>query len=94
MTFLTPESQNCVMFSLKTKVKEVMSSDILGLMEKDVIDPLSNQVAYSQEDMKFLSLLEKCVKFQDGHCELPLPFRNGSPALPYNKSVAFKRLRH
>ena len=50
-------------------------------MEQDVIDPLSNQVAYSQE--------EKGVKFQDGHYELPLPFRNGSPTLPYNKSVAF-----
>ena len=55
--------------SLKTKVKEVMSSDILELMDQDVTDPLSNQVVYSQEDIKFLSLLEKGVKFQDGHIE-------------------------
>ena len=87
-----PDSQNCVMFSLKTKVKEVMSSDILKLMEQDIIDPMLNQVAYSQEDIKFLSILEKGIKFQDGHYELPLPFRNGSPVLQNNKSVALKRL--
>ena len=73
--------------SLKTKVKEVMISDILGLMEQDVIEPLFNQVAYSQEDMKFLSLLEKGVKFQDGHYELPLLFRNGSLLLLTDQKI-------
>ena len=86
------DTQDSVMFSLKTKVKEVVSSDIIKLMEQDIIDPTLGQVAYSQEDMKFLTILEKGIKFDNGHYELPLPFRNGNPALPNNKSIALKRL--
>ncbi|MCG8044768.1 MAG: hypothetical protein N0E48_03640, partial [Candidatus Thiodiazotropha endolucinida] len=91
--FDAQSSQNPVMFSLKTKVKEIISSDILRLMERNLIDPVISSVAYSQEDQKFLSILENGVKFQDGHYELPLPFKNGSPSLPNNRSVALKRLK-
>ena len=86
------DTQDSVMFSLKTKVKEVVSSNIIKLMEQDIIDPTLGQVAYSQEDMKFLTILEKGIKFDNGHYELPLPFRNGNPALPNNTSIALKRL--
>ena len=82
---LKPDSQNCVMFPLKTKVKEVMPGDIIELMEQCLIDPMTRQQAYSQEYMKFLSILENGIKFQDDHYELPLPFRNRNPPLP-NKS--------
>ena len=56
------------------------------------IDPMLNQVAYSKEDKRLLTILEKGIKFHDGHYELPLPFKNGSPALRNNTSVALKRL--
>ena len=69
-----------------------MSSDILKLMEQDIIDPILDQVAYSQEDKRFLTILEKGIKYHDGHYELPLPFRNGRPALRNNTSVALERL--
>ena len=88
-----PDSQNSVMFSLKTKVKEVISSDILRLMEQNLVDPVLISVPYSQEDKEFLSILENGVKFQDGHYVLPLPFRNENPSLPNNKTVALKRLK-
>ena len=85
--------QNPVMFSLKTKVKEVISSDILRLMEQNLVDPVLNSVPNSQEDKKFLSILENGVKFQDGHYVLPLPFRSKNPSLPNNKIVALRRLK-
>ena len=87
------DSQNPVMFSLKTKVKKVISSDILRLMEQNLVDQVLNSVPYSQEDKKFLSILENGVKFQDGHYVLPLPFRSQNPSLPNNKIVALRRLK-
>lgn len=86
------DSHNYVQFSLRTKVKELISSDILKLMEQDLVDPMLNS-AYSQEDKRFLSILEEGIKFKDGHYELPLPFRDGSPSVSNNKSIALRRLK-
>lgn len=46
------DSHNYVQFSLRTKVKELISSDILKLMEQDLVDPMLNST-YSQEDKRF-----------------------------------------
>ena len=48
-------------------MKEVLASDILKLMEQDLVDPVSTSVAYYQEDVQFLSILEKGISFKDGH---------------------------
>ena len=90
---LTQHSQNPVRFSLRNKVKEVLASDILKLMEQDLVDPVSTSVAYSQEDMRFLSILDQNISFKDGHYEMPLPFKEEWPVLPNNKVIAFKRLK-
>ena len=62
-------------------------------MEQDLVDPVSTSVAYSQEDVQFLSILEKGISFKDGHYEMPLPFREEKLVLPNNKVNDLKRLK-
>ena len=62
-------------------------------MEQDLVEPVSTYVAYSQEDMRFLSNLDQSISFKDGHCEMPLPFKEEWSVLPNNKVIAFKRLK-
>ena len=90
---LSQHSQNPVRFPLRNKVKEVLASDLLKLMEQDLVDPVSTSVAYSEEDMRFLSILDQNISFKDGHYEMPLPFKEEWPVLPNNKVIAFKRLK-
>ena len=48
--------------------------------------------ALSQEDRKFLEIMDTgCTKI-DGHYQLPLPFRNSDIEMPNNKLQAIKRL--
>lgn len=47
----------------------------------------------SQDDKKFLMKMEQGVRQrEDGHYEMPLPFRKESPVMPNNKSIALHRL--
>jgi hypothetical protein len=47
----------------------------------------------SQDDKKFLLKMEQGVRQrEDGHYEMPLPFRKESPVMPNNKSIALHRL--
>ena len=45
----------------------------------------------SQEDKKFLSIVENGTKLVNGHYEIPLPFRNQDVNLPNNRIQAVKR---
>ena len=58
-------------------------------------DALVNDVKeMSFEDKKVLAFWEEKIKHQDdGHYELPIPFRQRPPALPYNRQMAEERLR-
>ncbi|CAB4033136.1 uncharacterized protein LOC110985605, partial [Paramuricea clavata] len=48
----------------------------------------------SLDDMNFLEQLKIGIhKTPNGHYEMPLPFRNGSPELPSNKLLALRRLQ-
>ena len=69
----------------------MISSDILRLMEQNLVDPVLNSVPYSQEDKKFLFILENGVKFQGRH--YVHLFRSQNPSLPNNKIVAHRRLK-
>jgi hypothetical protein len=46
----------------------------------------------SVEDRKALSIMENSAKLVDGHYQIALPWRNGTPSLPNNKQMAEKRL--
>ena len=47
----------------------------------------------SMEDKKGLRTMEQSVKLQDGHYQVALPWREFSPFLPYNRSLAERRLQ-
>ncbi|KAJ8384838.1 hypothetical protein AAFF_G00198250 [Aldrovandia affinis] len=46
----------------------------------------------SEEDIKFLDILNNSTKVQDGHYCLNLPFRQEDPVMPNNRSIAEQRL--
>lgn len=56
---------NLVLFSLKTKVKKVVGTDVRRIMEHECFDPVTNATAYSQEDQRVLDLLDQGISFQD-----------------------------
>ena len=49
-------------------------------------------IGASQEDKKFLQILEEGAKFVDGHYKIPLAFRRVDAQLPNNKPQGEKRL--
>ena len=87
-----PQSEP-VLFSLKTTVKEVMGADVLRVIEREFCDPVTDVASYLQEDRRFLTLLDQGISFQNGHYEMPLPFKKENPILPNNKSMAIRRLQ-
>ncbi|XP_063969517.1 uncharacterized protein LOC135157535 [Lytechinus pictus] len=68
---------------------------VVQLLEAD-FTPDKKQKPYSQNDSKFVRLMEKEIHISEsGHYEMPLPFREEEvPVLPNNKFVAAKRLNH
>ena len=91
-TVENPQSEQ-VLFSLKTTVKEVKGADVLRVMEHEFCDPVTDVASYSQEDRRFLTLLDQGISFQNGHYEMSLPFKKENPILPNNKSMAIRRLQ-
>lgn len=88
------ETKPSITFSVKTKVKEVVSGDVLRLMEQDFSDFSVSDKKYSQEDKKFVSALSQGIHFENGHYEMPLPFKGvKDPNLPNNRSYALNRLK-
>ena len=47
--------------------------------------------AMSNEDHKFLEIMNSGVAFTDGHYQLPLPFRNSDVTMPINKVQAIRK---
>ena len=53
----------------------------------------SSKVCMSVEDKKALAIMEQSVKLENGHYQVALPWREYPPVLPYNRSVAERRLQ-
>lgn len=84
-----------VMFSLQTKIKELIKPETLSQMfELDFIEHSVGMKSISNDDRKFLAILKNGIHFLDGHYEMPLPFREDLPYLPNNRSMAEQRLKH
>ncbi|XP_068136058.1 uncharacterized protein [Hyperolius riggenbachi] len=66
---------------------------VIKILESDFADTSSKERSISQEDIKFLHILEGGIEQnQQGHLEMPLPFRK-RPYLPDNRNLALLRLR-
>nr|XP_021322660.1 uncharacterized protein LOC108179640 [Danio rerio] len=82
-----------VHFVCRNVVKEVLPTDIIKALELDLTDHSADDNPVSQEDILFLSKVKEGVKHkEDGHLELPLPFKTENPSLPDNKQSAIHRL--
>lgn len=80
----------------RTRTKEVpllTPSDALGCLEADFKHPSSETETISQEDFKFIQIMEENIKEgTGGRFEMPLPFREARPKMPNNRSTAHSRL--
>lgn len=64
-----------VHYVCRTQIKEViLPADVIKMLESDFTERASKTSSISQEDMKFLSKMEKGIKLKsDGHYKMPLP---------------------
>ncbi|RXN10419.1 hypothetical protein ROHU_030778 [Labeo rohita] len=86
-------------FVHRVSVKEVLvpsAIDVLKVLESDFNERHPEDKHVSQEDIRFIRLLSDNVQQkEDGHYQLPLPFKSCSaPLLPNNKKLAMARLQH
>ena len=75
-------------------MKEVINpQQIRQMIESDFSERRSEGQPLSMDDKKFLEQLEHGIHQTDnGHYEIPLPFRKTLPKLPGNKRLAVRRL--
>lgn len=84
-----------VHYVCRTQIKEVISSDIIKALECDFNERVAEDNHFSQDDLQFLSKLKQGIKHkEDGHIEMPLPFKRERPSLPDNMVCAIHRLKH
>ncbi|KAL8598023.1 hypothetical protein ACOMHN_011448 [Nucella lapillus] len=77
--------------SMGFRTKDATNEQLIKMMEQDFTCP--NEQPLSQEDHRFMKILTENIKINDdGHYELPLPFKQDEPRLPNNRHVALRRL--
>lgn len=71
------------------KVSVPSVNDVLKVLESDFNEKGYEDKYVSQEDVRFIRLLSDNIKHKDdGHFQLPLPFKSSSPPfLPNNKKL-------
>lgn len=72
------------------------ASDVLKVLESDFSERNSEGKYVSQEDVRFIQLLSENIHLrEDGHLEMPLPFKGcRKPSLPNNNRLASIHLQH
>ncbi|KAK7891878.1 hypothetical protein WMY93_023841 [Mugilogobius chulae] len=89
----TVELKQEVHFVCRSQVKEVTPLDVIKALETDFAEHATDDNPVSQEDILFMSKVNKGIRQkEDGHYELPLPFKTDNPNLPNNKQYAEHRL--
>ncbi|XP_054762932.2 uncharacterized protein LOC129269456 [Lytechinus pictus] len=89
----TEGARNHSMFVLPRSAKEILTPErVLKALESDFQNEDSREQSLSVEDQRFLNILNTGIKKRDdGHYEMPLPFKKDKPSLPYNRQLADKR---
>ena len=76
-----------------TELPAVTPREALLVLQKDFSETEQEDRMVSQEDVKFLKILDTGIaQMEDGHLKIPLPFRSSEPLLPNNKRTAANRL--
>ena len=85
-------------FQVKTDVRETGIKEILDKMYNkefaEVSFTGSKKKEMSQQDMKFMEILDEGTKLKDGHYQIPLPIKQEDVRLPCNKYQAVQRLSY
>ena len=86
---------NQIHVSLKTAVKEIITPlEVNRMMELDFNEGNTGKDDYSQHDLKFLSTMKEGIHLHDdGHYQMPLPFKLKDPNLSNNRVMAMHRLK-
>ena len=72
--------------------EEIVQEQLERLWKTDFADSVvSSNVTTSVEDKRALKILEKSLKWVDGHFQVALPWRNDPPYLPNNRLMAERR---
>ena len=93
------DRRDCQSFVHRVAVKEMPMppvTDVLKALESDFSERSYEDKFVSQDDVRFVQLLCGTIRQrEDGHYEMPLPFKdNNPPALPNNNRLATIRLEH
>ena len=85
-------------FQVKTDVRETGIKEIFDKMYNkefaEVSFTGSKKKEISQQDTKFMEILNEGAKLKDGHYQIPLPFKQEDVRLPCNKYQAAQRLSY
>ncbi|XP_006812172.1 uncharacterized protein LOC102802124 [Saccoglossus kowalevskii] len=88
-------SEICYAFKTSTKDQIVSPLDVVKLLESDFNETRTDEVYMSQEDFRFMKIIENGIhKGDDGLYTMPLPFKHDKPKLPDNKIMAENRLQY
>ena len=81
-----------VRFVFRTTAKEVIPADVNRMFEMEFSERPTLDEKESVDDRKFIDQLQQAIhKTDDGHFEMPLPFREET-RLPNNRAMVTKRL--
>lgn len=93
---VAPVDRKVVTFAVKrAKIKEIINpAELMNLIDADFSGASDvGDTKCSMEDRKFMTVLQNGIhRTDDGHFEMPLPFKEDEPSLPNNRCVAVKRL--
>jgi len=75
--------------------EELLRKQMLRMFDHEFSEDRSNadDKAFSAEDELFLDLMKESAKKVDGHYQLSLPWKDTDIRLPFNRSMALKRLQ-
>ncbi|XP_073667523.1 uncharacterized protein [Paramisgurnus dabryanus] len=84
-----------VHYICRTQIKEIITPpNVIKALESDFNEKVAEDSRISQEDLRFLSKMKTSIRHkEDGHYEMPLPFKEDRPNLPNNKGCAIHRLK-
>ncbi len=78
---------------LRSKVKEVIPDQVLDILQADFHESVSSSSdKVSQDDRRFLAVMQSEIHMVNGHYQMPLPFKETHPDLSSNKHIALERL--
>ena len=92
--FLTDDSlkpRSCIV--LRSKIKELLPQQVLDILQTDFHESfVSSSEKVSQEDKRFLAIMQEEISMVDGHYQMPLPFKEKHHHLSSNRNFALQRL--